>query len=120
MAGVALSSGAGGLIEAAAAQTPAGKGTLKDIEHVVILMQENRSFDHYFGRLSGTRGFADKRVIDQSVHGKKYPIFDQFGYAPGVGVDPSGYLQPFHLASDPPREDGQTANDITHSWGPQH
>jgi phospholipase C len=120
IAGVALSSGAGGLIEAAAAQAPAGGGTLKDIEHVVILMQENRSFDHYFGTLSGTRGFADKRVIDQSVHGKKHPIFDQFGYAPGVGVDPSGYLQPFHLASDPPREDGQTTNDITHSWGPQH
>ena len=23
-------------------------GTIKDVEHVVILMQENRSFDHYF------------------------------------------------------------------------
>ena len=34
-------------------------GTIKDIEHVVILMQENRSFDHYFGTLSGARGFSD-------------------------------------------------------------
>jgi phospholipase C len=33
-------------------------GTIKDIEHVVILMQENRSFDHYFGSL---RGFNDPR-----------------------------------------------------------
>ena len=24
-------------------------GTIKDVEHIVILMQENRSFDHYFG-----------------------------------------------------------------------
>ncbi|MEY2930745.1 MAG: hypothetical protein RL033_1494 [Pseudomonadota bacterium] len=35
-------------------------GTLADVEHVVILMQENRSFDHYFGTLSGVRGFGDR------------------------------------------------------------
>ncbi|GFN25289.1 phospholipase [Achromobacter denitrificans] len=34
-------------------------GTLRDVRHVVILMQENRSFDHYFGTLPGVRGFAD-------------------------------------------------------------
>ena len=28
-------------------------GTIKDVEHVIILMQENRSFDHYFGTLKG-------------------------------------------------------------------
>ena len=28
-------------------------GTIKDVKHVVILMQENRSFDHYFGTLHG-------------------------------------------------------------------
>jgi phospholipase C len=36
-------------------------GTIKDVEHVVILMQENRSFDHYFGTLRGVRGFSDPR-----------------------------------------------------------
>jgi phospholipase C len=30
---------------------------------VVILMQENRSFDHYFGTLSGVRGFSDPGVL---------------------------------------------------------
>jgi phospholipase C len=35
-------------------------GTLQDVEHVVILMQENRSFDHYFGTLRGVRGFGDR------------------------------------------------------------
>src|SRR3546814_7581334 len=35
------------------AQPPRRAGTLKDIKHVVLLMQENRSFDHYFGMLSG-------------------------------------------------------------------
>jgi Phosphoesterase family len=33
-------------------------GHLNDIEHIVLLMQENRSFDHYFGTLSSTRGFS--------------------------------------------------------------
>ena len=32
---------------------------LSDIKHVVLLMQENRSFDHYYGTLSGVRGFSD-------------------------------------------------------------
>jgi phospholipase C len=34
------------------------QGDIRDIKHVVILMQENRSFDHYFGSLRGVRGFA--------------------------------------------------------------
>src|SRR5262249_58516981 len=38
-------------------------GTLRDVEHVVILMQENRSFDHYFGTLNGVRGFGDRFPI---------------------------------------------------------
>ena len=36
--------------------------SLSDVKHVVILMQENRSFDHYFGTLSGMRGFSDPDV----------------------------------------------------------
>jgi len=39
------------------------KGTIEDVQHVVILMQENRSFDHYFGTLRGVRGFADRFPI---------------------------------------------------------
>jgi len=38
-------------------------GTIKDIEHIVVLMQENRSFDHYFGMLRGVRGFGDPRAV---------------------------------------------------------
>jgi len=36
--------------------------SIKDVEHIVILMQENRSFDHYYGALSGVRGFGDPRT----------------------------------------------------------
>ena len=28
-------------------------GTIADVEHIVILMQENRSFDHYFATMRG-------------------------------------------------------------------
>jgi len=38
-------------------------GTIKDVEHIVILMQENRSFDHYFGTMKGVRGFGDPRAV---------------------------------------------------------
>ncbi|MGE8320087.1 MAG: phosphocholine-specific phospholipase C [Comamonas sp.] len=40
-------------------------GTIRDVEHIVILMQENRSFDSYFGTLRGVRGFGDRFTIPQ-------------------------------------------------------
>jgi phospholipase C len=50
---------------ARAAAIPADRrsGTLRDVEHIVVLMQENRSFDHYFGTLRGVRGFGDPRPV---------------------------------------------------------
>ena len=38
-------------------------GTIEDVEHIVILTQENRPFDHHFGTLRGVRGFSDPRAI---------------------------------------------------------
>jgi phospholipase C len=35
-------------------------GSIRDVKHIIILMQENRSFDHYFGTLRGVRGFGDR------------------------------------------------------------
>ncbi|GGT78827.1 phosphocholine-specific phospholipase C [Streptomyces lateritius] len=50
---------------ARAAAIPAARasGSLADVEHIVVLMQENRSFDHYFGKLNGVRGFGDPRPV---------------------------------------------------------
>ncbi|MFF9847791.1 phosphocholine-specific phospholipase C [Streptomyces litmocidini] len=50
---------------ARAASIPAqgATGTIQDIEHIVVLMQENRSFDHYFGAMKGVRGFGDPRPV---------------------------------------------------------
>jgi phospholipase C len=67
----ALLTGAAGLtsilppaIQRAMAINPLPGTTYLDAEHVVILMQENRSFDHLFGTLRGVRGYNDPRVID--------------------------------------------------------
>ncbi|MDT5186351.1 MAG: phospholipase, partial [Mycobacterium sp.] len=50
---------------ARAAAIPAHRrsGTIRDVEHIVVLMQENRSFDHYFGALRGVRGFGDPHPV---------------------------------------------------------
>jgi phospholipase C len=66
-----LLSGAAGLtamfpasIQRAFAIDPKAGSTFLDAEHIVILMQENRSFDHCFGTLQGVRGFNDPRAIN--------------------------------------------------------
>ncbi|WP_035844362.1 phosphocholine-specific phospholipase C [Kitasatospora azatica] len=51
-------------IARAASIAPQGStGTIQDVEHIVVLMQENRSFDHYFGSMKGVRGFGDPRPV---------------------------------------------------------
>jgi phospholipase C len=66
----AMASGAAGIsdlipesIQRAHAIEPSSGSTYLDAEHIVILMQENRSFDHAFGTLRGVRGFNDPRAI---------------------------------------------------------
>lgn len=66
----AVLSGAAGLwaalpesIQAAMAIDPEPGTTYLDAEHIVVLMQENRSFDHTYGALRGVRGFDDPRAI---------------------------------------------------------
>ncbi|MFJ5678545.1 phosphocholine-specific phospholipase C [Streptomyces sp. NPDC093097] len=53
----------GSIARAAAIPARRRTGSLKDVEHIVVLMQENRSFDHYFGSLRGVRGFGDPRPV---------------------------------------------------------
>jgi phospholipase C len=85
---------------------PRATGTWRDIEHVVFLVQENRSFDHYFGTLRGVRGFDDAGASG----GLAQPGFPR----PGFG----GVLMPFHLDTSSGRND--CVSDPTHDWEPQH
>jgi phospholipase C len=63
-----------------------GTGTIRDVEHIVILMQENRPFDHQFGTLYGVRGFADPRAV--KIH---LPLQSGTGTTPvSVFLQPAG------------------------------
>ncbi|MFZ3473618.1 phosphocholine-specific phospholipase C [Streptomyces sp. 4.24] len=53
------------IARAAAIPAQGATGTIQDIEHIVVLMQENRSFDQYFGSMKGVRGFGDPRPVLQ-------------------------------------------------------
>jgi phospholipase C, phosphocholine-specific, Pseudomonas-type len=81
-------------------------GTLKDIEHVVILMQENRSFDHYFGSLRGVRGFGDKRTLT-------LPSGRSVWHQP-VTAGSDDYLLPFRPQAD--NLGLQFLEDLPHGW----
>ncbi|MHB8593308.1 MAG: alkaline phosphatase family protein [Acidimicrobiales bacterium] len=112
--GGGLRASQGRLIEAALAGS--STGTLADVEHIVILMQENRSFDHYFGTMPGVRGFSDPNAIP-GVFSQTMVDGTNALYKLASGET---FLQPFEFVSNPPTVAGQTVNDITHDWGPQH
>ncbi len=97
-------------VRRALARAPAEKGSLRDIKHVVLLMQENRSFDHYFGTLAGVRGFGDAKALKLS---NDKSVF----YQPDK-VNPSGYLLPFHL--DTRTTSAQKIPSTSHAWAVQH
>jgi phospholipase C len=112
-----LTDGQARLLDKVTAVGAASGARLSDVKHIVILMQENRSFDHYFGTLSGVRGFSDP-AVPRNADGT--PVFDQYGFQPGRGPSASGYLQPFNLLNKPPAENGEDTNDIAHDWVTQH
>jgi len=79
-------------------------GTINDVKHVVILMQENRAFDHYFGTLGGVRGFGDRFTVPLP---KGLNVWQQ--------SDASGKpILPFHL--DGTKGNAQRANGTPHEW----
>jgi phospholipase C len=95
---------------AAAPLGSAAGGSLGKIEHVVILIQENRSFDTYFGTLSGVRGFSDRHAL-KLPNGR--PVFYQ-----SDALNPDGYELPFHL--DTHTTSAAAVADTSHAWDVQH
>ncbi|WP_260928151.1 phosphocholine-specific phospholipase C [Novosphingobium sp. 9] len=102
LAGLGAASLAGlppAIARAAAIAPDVRKGTIEDIQHVVILMQENRSFDHYFGALRGVRGFADRHPIPLApLPGEDSPrkVWEQYDGKAQGGPRAVG---PFHLST---------------------
>jgi phospholipase C len=95
-------------IERAARIKPAGSD-LGAVEHIVFLMLENRSYDHYFGAYPRGRGFDDHPKHSLGVFAQDYPG--------GSQVVPKNKLLPFHLPSNHGLE---STEDLTHDWGPMH
>ncbi|MGX7678657.1 phosphocholine-specific phospholipase C [Jatrophihabitans sp. DSM 45814] len=94
---------------ARAAAIPANRatGTIRDVEHIVILMQENRSFDHYFGTMRGVRGFSDP-----------HPALLPSGKSVWHQSDGSTETLPFR-----PNVDNLALTfieDLDHNWTPTH
>ncbi|MGW0130586.1 phosphocholine-specific phospholipase C [Streptomyces sp. NPDC003299] len=93
-----------------AAALPANHRTasVEDVEHIVVLMQENRSFDHYFGTLRGVRGFGDPRPVTTRPGAKS--VWYQ--------SDGTKDILPFH----PDADDLGMAflQDLPHGWNDGH
>jgi phospholipase C len=81
------------------------------IEHIVMLMQENRSFDHYFGTLTGVRGFDDHPKDRLGVFAQSWPANTAF--------TPRGVLLPYRLDTKN-NTDAECTYDLTHAWNAQH
>jgi phospholipase C len=98
------------LVAEAASVKPHGSD-LGAVEHMIFLMMENRSYDHYFGAYPKGRGFDDHPRHKLGAFAQDFP-----GKA-GASVFPKHKLLPFHLDSQAGFE---CTDDLTHDWGPQH
>jgi phospholipase C len=94
-------------LRTAMAATAGMTGSLSDIGHIVILMQENRSFDHYFGALAGVRGFNDTS-----------PYVFQNGTTVSTQPNGSKTILPWHL--DTATTSAQCVPDLDHGWSGTH
>jgi phospholipase C len=82
-------------------------GTIKDVKHIVVLMQENRSFDHYLGSLRGVRGFDDPRAVTLPSGNS---VFEQ----------PNGASTLLPFRPPQPFLGSQFVGDLAHNWSDQH
>ncbi|HWC35115.1 MAG TPA: alkaline phosphatase family protein [Mycobacteriales bacterium] len=92
-----------------AAKTAPHGSDLGAVEHVIYLMLENRSYDHYFGAYPRGRGFDDHPKHSLGVFAQDYPA--------GTNLSPRKKLLPFHLN---PAAGEDCTSDLTHNWGPMH
>jgi phospholipase C len=93
-----------GVIQRALAIAPHQEtGTIQDVKHIVILMQENRSFDHYFGTLRGVRGFGDR-----------FPVPLESGKPVWFQSNGTVEVPPFHLDSG--KMNALLVGDTPHSY----
>ncbi|OAX81171.1 hypothetical protein ACJ72_04490 [Emergomyces africanus] len=112
--------------------------SLKDIDHVIIFMQENRSWDTYFGTMAGARGYNDPNVqinpngrplwyqpIDPKMSNDTETLLPWYlGYLGGnwsqaiqcMAAGSNGYREN-HASINGGLNDGWARNNTPWSWG---
>ncbi|WP_231738499.1 MULTISPECIES: phosphocholine-specific phospholipase C [Sphingomonas] len=81
-------------------------GTIEDVQHIVVHMQENRAFDHYLGMLNGVRGFGDPRPL-RLAGGRSV-------FAQPSAEHPDGHVLPYHGDSRTTRSFAVDGADQSH------
>jgi phospholipase C len=99
-----------GAPEPAASAASPRAARLSDIDHIIVLMKENRAFDHYFGTLAGVRGFDDPAALPLASGRSVFHQPDE--------RHPDGYVLPFRL--DTRRTSAQRMHDLSHSFRALH
>lgn len=89
--------------KALAVEASIDTGTIKDVKHIVILMQENRGFDHYFGTMKGVRGYGDR-----------FPVPLESGKPVWFQSNGEREIAPFHM--DPTKFNAYLAPSTPHSF----
>jgi phospholipase C len=101
-------------------------------------MQENRSFDHYFGALAGVRGFGDPRPapmpsgnyawyqpegqnptsrgLTDHISSGQWVSRQPSWYQPDRAAQSSRYVLPYRMNQPGKDVDFQTAGGLDHSW----
>jgi phospholipase C len=116
VASAAATAGAAGLAGvlpeslAKAATARSAPFDLSQVKHLVFLMQENRSFDHYFGAFPGARGFSDPTAIRLPNGRSVFQQPDPF--------NPDGYLEPYHMSTI--TTGAAAVPSLSHDWRDQH
>ena len=112
MAAAALTAFPPLLRKALAVEAQRRTGTLQDVAHIVVLTQENRSFDHYFGSLNGVRGFGDRFPIPIDAGGA---VSRNVWQQPRIDGLAAGPVQPFQL--DTQRDFALMRTEgVAHTW----
>jgi len=83
---------------------------LSQVKHLVFEMQENRSFDHYFGTFPGVRGYSDPTAIRLPTGRSVFQQPDPF--------NPDGYLEPYHMSTI--TTGAAAVPSLSHDWRDQH
>ncbi len=107
------SSSSNGASGSGATPPPAGSASLGSINHIILFMQENRSFDHYFGQINVYRAANGLSADLDTWSADKTPAnVSNVGYDPVTG-QPGPPIPAFHMQS-------ACSENLSSAWDESH